>query len=104
MRILAETGMEVRGPEMRRRLLEAGLPSDDTGHRVRFPRDVVERAIASAPKAFWLYDRDGNPHADIGGDRVHFVPGSSGLKILDHRSGRGTTRELDRLRRVRPAG
>ncbi len=87
MRILAETGMEVRGPEMRRRLLEAGLPSDDTGHRVRFPRDVVERAIASAPKAFWLYDRDGNPHADIGGDRVHFVPGSSGLKILDHRSG-----------------
>src|SRR6186997_3388363 len=87
MRILAETGMEVRGPEMRRRLLEAGLPSDQTGHRVRFPRDVVERAVASAPKAFWLYDRDGNPHADIGGDRVHFVPGSSGLKVLDHRTG-----------------
>ena len=87
LRILAETGMEVRGPEMRRRLLQAGLPTDAAGHRVLFPRDVVEGAIASAPKAFWLYDRDGNPHADIGGDRVHFVPGSSGLKVLDHRTG-----------------
>ena len=29
----------------------------------------------------------GPPHADIGGDRVHFVPGSSGLKVLDHRTG-----------------
>jgi trimethylamine---corrinoid protein Co-methyltransferase len=86
MRILAETGMEVRGPEMRRRLLDAGLPTDASGHRVRFPRTIVEQAIESAPKAFWLYDRDGNPHADIGGDRVHFVPGSSGLKVLDHRT------------------
>ena len=52
-----------------------------------FPRDVVEAAIASAPSSFWLYDRDGEPHADIGGDRVHFIPGSSGLKVLDHRTG-----------------
>ena len=28
-----------------------------------------------------------SPHADLGGDRVHFVPGSSGLKVLDHRTG-----------------
>jgi trimethylamine--corrinoid protein Co-methyltransferase len=86
-RVLAEVGMEVRGPEMRRRLLEAGLPLDSTGERVLFPRDVVERAIASAPGSFTLYDRDGAPHADLGGDRVHFVPGSSGLRVLDHRTG-----------------
>ena len=86
-RILAETGMEIRGPEMRRRLLDAGLPSDPTGTRVLFPREVVERAIATAPGSFHLYDRDGNPHADLGGDRVHFVPGSSGLKVQDHRTG-----------------
>ena len=85
-RILAEVGMEVRGPEMRRRLLEAGLPTDANG-RVLFPRDVVDRAIASAPKSFTLYDRDGRPHAELGGDNVHFTPASSGLKILDHRTG-----------------
>jgi trimethylamine---corrinoid protein Co-methyltransferase len=86
MRVLSETGMEIRGAEMRRRLVEYGLPTDPNG-RVLFPRDVVEAAIASAPSSFWLYDRDGNPHADIGGDRVHFIPGSSGLKLLDHRTG-----------------
>ncbi|MBA2372751.1 MAG: trimethylamine methyltransferase family protein [Chloroflexi bacterium] len=86
-RILAELGMEIRGPEMRRRLLDHGLPTNASGERVLFPRDVVERALASAPPSFILYDRDGRPCADIGGDRVHFVPGSSGLKVLDHRSG-----------------
>jgi trimethylamine--corrinoid protein Co-methyltransferase len=86
-RILAEVGMEIRGPELRRRLLEHGLPTSADGSRVLFPADVVERAIASAPSSFTLHDRDGNPHADLGGDRVHFVPGSSGLKVLDHRTG-----------------
>jgi trimethylamine--corrinoid protein Co-methyltransferase len=87
LRVLATTGMEIRGAGMRQRLLDAGLPTNAAGDRVLFPRDVVERAIASAPKAFDLYDRDGTPHADLGGDRVHFVPGSSGLKWLDHRTG-----------------
>ena len=87
MRVLAETGMEIRGAEMRRRLLAAGLPANAAGDRVLFPRDVVERAVKTAPSSFWLYDRDGNPHADLGGDRVHFVPGSSGLKWQDHRTG-----------------
>ncbi|TFG68424.1 MAG: hypothetical protein E4H24_03680, partial [Thermomicrobiales bacterium] len=86
-RVLAEVGMEIRGKEMRRRLLDHGLPLDPSGERVLFPRDVVEAAIASAPGSFLLHDRDGAAHADIGGDRVHFVPGSSGLKVLDHRSG-----------------
>jgi trimethylamine--corrinoid protein Co-methyltransferase len=87
LRVLGTLGMEIRGPEMRRRLLEAGLPTNAAGDRVLFPRDVVEAAIQSAPSAFTLYDRDGNPHADLGEDRVHFVPGSSGLKWLDHRTG-----------------
>ncbi len=86
-RVLAETGMEIRGPGMRRRLLDAGLPTSAAGDRILFPRDVVERAIATAPGSFTLFDRDGSPHAELGGDRVHFVPGSSGLKWLDHRTG-----------------
>lgn len=85
--ILGEVGMEVRGPELRRRLQAAGLPTDPSGTRILFPPDVVDRAIAAAPRTFTLYDRDGRPHAELGGDRVHFVPASSGLKILDHRSG-----------------
>jgi trimethylamine--corrinoid protein Co-methyltransferase len=101
-RVLETTGMEIRGAEMRRRLLEHGLPRDVAGERVLFPRAVVERAIATAPRSFVLHDRDGHPHADIGGDRVHFVPGSSGLKIADHRAGEvrlaGTSDFVDYVR------
>src|SRR6188508_250766 len=85
-RVLAEVGMEIRGHGLRQRLIGAGLPTTADG-RVLFPRAVVESAIESAPSSFILYDRDGLPHADLGEDRVHFVPGSSGLKTMDHRTG-----------------
>ena len=86
-RILSEIGVEVRGPQLRRRLLDHGLPMDHQSERILFPPDVVDRAVASTPRTFTLYDRNGSPHAELGGDNVHFVPGSSGLKVLDHRSG-----------------
>ena len=86
-RIMAETGMEIRGEKLRQRLLDYGLKTDASGKRILFSPDDVDAAIASAPKSFTLYNRDGQPHAEIGGNNVHYVPGSSGLKILDHRSG-----------------
>ncbi|MGD2127930.1 MAG: trimethylamine methyltransferase family protein [Lysobacterales bacterium] len=87
-RIMAEKGMEIRGEVMRRRLLDHGLKADANGKRIRFPRDVVEKAIETAPSSFTLFDRDGVPHCELGGWNVNFVPGSSGLKILDHRTGK----------------
>ena len=86
-RIMGEIGMEIRGAELRERLLDYGLPTDASGERVLFPPEEVDAAVASCPRSFTLYDREGEPHAEIGGDRVHFVPGSSGLKVLDHRTG-----------------
>ncbi|MEE8426308.1 MAG: trimethylamine methyltransferase family protein [Woeseiaceae bacterium] len=86
-RILAETGMEIRGEGMRQRLLDHGLKTDNSGKRILFSGDVVDAAIASTPHTFTLFNRDGEPHAEIGGNNVHYVPGSSGLKILDHRTG-----------------
>jgi trimethylamine--corrinoid protein Co-methyltransferase len=87
MRLMEEVGMEIRGTALKERLQDHGLKTDESGKRILFPRDVVEKAIADAPSSFMLFDRDGAAHADIGGNNVHFVPGSSGLKILDHRSG-----------------
>lgn len=86
-KIMAETGMDIRGQSLRSRLLEYGLKVDASSNRVLFPADIVERAIASTPESFTLYDRDGEPHAEVGGNHVNFVPGSSGLTILDHRTG-----------------
>jgi trimethylamine--corrinoid protein Co-methyltransferase len=87
-RILAEIGVDVQGRALRDRVLDAGLRPDAAGERVRFPDDVVDRALATVPERFWLYDRDGGPHAELGGGaRTRFVPGSSGLRVLDHRTG-----------------
>ena len=62
-KILAEIGLEIRGAGMRQRLLDHGMKMSADGVRVLFSHDVVERAIASAPKSFTLYNRDGSPHA-----------------------------------------
>lgn len=86
-RIMAEVGIDIRGSRLRQRLLDHGLRTSHGGNRILFPPDVVDRAIVSAPRSFVLHDRDGQPHAEIGGWNVHFVPGSSGLKIMDHRTG-----------------
>lgn len=84
--ILATTGMEIRGATLRQRLLDAGLPAGDGG-RIRFPAAIVDHALSVAPQSFVLYGRDGDSHACLGGDHVHFVPGSSGLRVQDHRTG-----------------
>ena len=86
-RILAEVGVDVQGEALRRRVLDAGLRPDPAGERVLFPADVVDRALASVPGRFQLFDRDGRLHAELGSGRSHFVPGSSGLRVLDHRTG-----------------
>ena len=86
-RILSEIGIKVRGTALRQRLLDYGLKLDAAGERVLFPADVVEWAIGATPSSFTLYDREGRAHAELGDDNVHFVPGSSGLKVLDYRTG-----------------
>lgn len=86
-RIMAETGMEIRGKNLRQRMLDHGLKTDANGMRVFFPADVVDKAIVDTPESITLYNRDGEPHAELGGNNVHYVPGSSGLKIQDHRTG-----------------
>ena len=47
------------------------------------PEPLARRALASAPREFFLYDRRGRPAVRYGGDDVHFAPGSSCLNILD---------------------
>ena len=86
--ILAEIGIEVRGSAMRERLLAHGLQLDSKGERILFPEQVVNQAIADAPKEITLYNRDGLPHAHLHDQNVHFTPASSGLKIQDHRTGK----------------
>ena len=85
--VLATTGVLVDHPPAFDRLRAAGLEGDENSRRITFPRATVEAAIETAPSGLTLYDRDGEQFARLEGDRVHFVPGSSALRILDRHSG-----------------
>ncbi|MGH9323571.1 MAG: trimethylamine methyltransferase family protein [Vicinamibacteria bacterium] len=84
--VLERTGVLVEHPESFDRLVEVGFRGNEDTHRITFPRKTLEEALASAPSSITLHDRDGNPAATLEGDRVHFVPASSALRILDRKT------------------
>jgi trimethylamine---corrinoid protein Co-methyltransferase len=81
--ILLEPGIKVQSSVARELLIEAGAAVDGESGITRIPRGLAQKALASAPKEFSLYDRDGQPAVHYGGDEVYFDPGSSCVHILD---------------------
>jgi trimethylamine--corrinoid protein Co-methyltransferase len=86
VRVLEEIGILIDHVPSLDRLAAAGLRRSDTTGRVTFPPSIVKRALATAPSSIDLFDRGGKHAVCLEGDRVHFVPGSSALRILDHRT------------------
>jgi trimethylamine---corrinoid protein Co-methyltransferase len=84
--ILEKTGVLVENEGAFDRLVAAGFVGNRETHRVTLPRKLTEDALAAAPSSLTLHDRDGNPYATLEGDRVHFVPASSALRILDRKT------------------
>ncbi len=85
--VLEKTGVLVEHDEAFDRLVAAGLTGNSETKRITFPRKIVTEALASAPSSLTLYDRDGEPYTTLEGDKVHFVPASSALRILDRKTG-----------------
>lgn len=97
--VLERTGVLVESDDAGALLLEAG--ARPSGDRIVIPEPLVRRAIENAPRRVALYDRDGNLAMDLGGDRVHFDPGSAAVSILDGRAKRSAaTADLVRLARL----
>ncbi len=80
--VLATLGVEVQAPEALRLLGDHGAAVDLASRRARLPAALVDRALASAPASFRLFDANGVETHDLGGDRVYFTPGSSALSVL----------------------
>ncbi|HNT23368.1 MAG TPA: trimethylamine methyltransferase family protein [Anaerolineales bacterium] len=81
--LLSKPGIKVQCAEARRLLLGAGAQVDEANEVVRISEKMVRQALESAPREFFLYDRDGNATICYGGSGVHFDPGSSGVHVLD---------------------
>lgn len=101
--LLLEIGVEIPDPEAAGALLSAGGRRDAPSGRIRLDADLIDRSLAGAPPAFTLHDRDGAARAQIGGEGVHFTPGSAAINILDGATGEirpPTTRDYVRYARL----
>ncbi len=79
-------------------LRSAGVRVEDGVAHV--PGDVARTALASAPRDFYLYDRQGRSAVHYGGDNVHFDPGSSCLNVLDPETEQPRLAQADDLVRL----
>jgi len=83
MGLLENTGVTVEEPETLELLAEMGANIDSGKHVAKFKRDMVERAVASAPKQLELHSLSGEKRFAFGDGQIHFNPGSAALFILD---------------------
>jgi len=100
-RVLERVGVLVENDEGRDLLNEGGAIERNGRHAI--PESFVRKALSTAPSRIVLYDVGGEAACDLGGERVHFDPGSAAIHVLDPETRRrreATTRDAVRLARL----
>jgi trimethylamine--corrinoid protein Co-methyltransferase len=81
--ILENQGVLIENDEAMDLFREAGMKVDAHSQRVHITATLIENALSSTPPSLKMYDREGEIEYFLGGDEVHFDPGSSTVTILD---------------------
>ena len=89
--VLERVGVFVENDEAIELLDGAGAKIDRSMGRVLIPAPMIESALQSAPSRIQVFDRNGAMTMDLGGDRVHFNPGSAALRVFDYQLGKART-------------
>jgi len=79
--LLMSPGVRVGSAPVVDLLRSAGVDVNDGVARI--PEPLVRNCLASAPRDFYLYNRQGEKAVHYGGDDVHFDPGSCCVQMLD---------------------
>ncbi len=82
--ILENVGIFVENEEALRLLSDSGVRIDDAHQRVFLKPELVKDCLATTPQTIRLFDRTGDVEYLVGGDEVHFDPGSAATGILDN--------------------
>lgn len=80
---LETTGVKFDSKEALNILQENGATIDFDQQVAKIPPSMVIDAINRAPAYIQLYDREGNPAANLGGNNLYFDPGSAAIKFLE---------------------
>lgn len=105
LRVLSEAGAFFEDQEAMDLLVSAGAVTD-VDRRVRIPGELVERAIASAPKAILLYTREGEEALRLEPGHVYCGTGSDCPNVLDFETGErrsATKRDIELFTRLSDA-
>jgi trimethylamine--corrinoid protein Co-methyltransferase len=98
--LMIKPGIKVQNAEARQLLSDAGAQVDEETMVVKIPEQIVKKALETVPHQFFLYDYDGNPTVQYGGDAVQFDPGSSGISVLIPETLEHKTAETEDLIRI----
>lgn len=106
LRVLEGVGVEVRSEALVRRLTDAGANGDPAGRRVRFAPELVDEAIARAPRSLLLAARDPGCDLVLDGSKGYLAVDGCAAEILDLETGdrrASTKRDLEQISRVADA-
>ena len=85
--VLLETeGIFVENREALELFKEAGTKIETQSNRVYPSAALIQDALASTPSEIKMYNRHGDVEYTVGGDEIHFDPGSAAVTLLDHRT------------------
>ncbi len=85
--LLSKLGVEIHNRQALTVLAEHGAAVNFEQWHARLTDGLIDRALASVPRSFKLYDVLGNETHHFAGDNVYFTPGSAAINILDGRTG-----------------
>ena len=85
--LLLNFGVEIHNPGVLRMVADHGARVDFENTRAFVPGSLVDRALATVPRSFKLFDTLGAETHDFSGENVFFTPGSAAITILDNDSG-----------------
>jgi trimethylamine--corrinoid protein Co-methyltransferase len=86
--ILTELGVEIQNKTVIDLLSSHGAKVDSSKSRVYINKDLIDKALKTAPSAFKLFDIYGNETNDFSDLKIHFTPGTAALHILDYETNR----------------
>jgi len=81
--ILENQGVFIENKEALDLFREAGMKVDPHSQKAHITPQLVENSLSATPPSLKIYDRDGEAEYFLGGDEVHFDPGSVAVTILD---------------------
>jgi trimethylamine--corrinoid protein Co-methyltransferase len=101
LEILSQTGVEMRDPQGRELLLDAG--AWESNNRIKIPENLVTDAVDSAPSRIPMHNRLGNLTMPLELGKVFFGSGSDTTFTLDVETGerrRTTAQDVEEIARL----